>query len=77
MSNELNATNFASLACDIAEATKAYKEAEQTTNRARSHEVNALNVLNAAQKAFDAAVVEWKKAAPRDSGWAPTRVGEA
>lgn len=41
----------------------------------RAHTI-ALNGLNTAQKAFDEAVAEVKKKAPRDSDWADRSRGE-
>lgn len=64
-----NATQFAKLACDVTDAQKAHEQAAHATQLARHRECNALNALNQAQRAFDQAVGQWKKTAPRDSDW--------
>lgn len=46
-----------------------YDECKKHESIASSATCSALNNLNGAQKAFDAAVAEIKKAAPRDSDW--------
>jgi hypothetical protein len=63
------ATLFTALVSDLADAAKAREEAERAESLARSVSTDALNRLNAAQRAFDAAVAEMKKKAPRDSNW--------
>ena len=62
-------TSFASLACDIRDAMAAYEVAAAETCKARSRETDALNELNAAQKAFDSAAAKFRKLAPHSSAW--------
>ena len=50
-------------------ATYEYDAAAAVTEIARRDETAALNRLNAAQKAFDAALAEIRKAAPARSDW--------
>jgi indole-3-glycerol phosphate synthase len=50
-------------------ARKKYEDFKTEEARASRDTTSALNALNEAQKAFDAAVAEIKKAAPRDSDW--------
>lgn len=54
---------------DIVHAAQAHQSAQQRASIARNEETDALNRLNQAQKAFDAAIAELKKQAPRDSEW--------
>ena len=70
MTDAYTQKTLADLACDVAKATTALADAERETSFARSRETSARNDLNAAQRAFDAAVAEVRKAAPRDSDWA-------
>jgi hypothetical protein len=57
------------LAEAVEEARFAYDEAKRQASYARNDECGALNRLNAAQKAFDAAVEELRQKSPRDSDW--------
>lgn len=50
-------------------ATLEYDAAAATAEMARRDETAALNRLNAAQKGFDAALAEIRKAAPARSDW--------
>lgn len=50
-------------------ARRRFEDAEAAESIARSEKTSALNALNAAQKAFDAALEVFKKAAPRESDW--------
>lgn len=51
-------------------ATNSYEDALQEVKLARSKEVAAINVLNDAQKAFDAEVAKIKSRPARESHWA-------
>lgn len=50
-------------------ARSRFNDAQQRTSIARRDETEALNELNAAQKAFDAFVQQWQKGMPGDSEW--------
>lgn len=52
-----------------------YDQADSNYRTASRERTEALNALNAAQKKFDEAVDEVKKAAPRESDW-HHRIGE-
>lgn len=53
----------------VVSATEAHQSAQSRASIARNEETDARNRLNEAQKAFDAAVAEMRKQAPRDSEW--------
>lgn len=57
---------------DKAEAT--FRAAQSRAASARAAETAALNDLNAAQKALDAALAERRKDAPPNSDWNRTRM---
>lgn len=57
---------------DLLAAKTAYEEAERKSSYARSAETDALNRLNACQKAFDAVLAEVRKSMPRSSDWRAT-----
>lgn len=53
----------------LREAQAAYDDIHLAAEEARRLETAAKNELNSAQKAFDTAVEQIKKGAPRDSNW--------
>lgn len=53
----------------LKKAQELYDDAHNAYEAARSRETNARNELNRAQKAFDEAVADVKKGAPRNSDW--------
>jgi len=65
--------NLSELEADLAEATRAFANAESNERAARIAETNARNRLNELQKAFDDRVAEIKGKAPRDTDWNRTR----
>lgn len=63
------AKTISDLHTELQGALDAHASAQQRASMARSEETDALNRLNAAQKAFDAAIADLKKQAPRESDW--------
>jgi len=61
--------DIAKLKQDLDAAVEAHADAVTAESIARNRETDARNRLNNAQKAFDAAVDEIRKAAPRLSDW--------
>lgn len=64
MQNELN---------ELHAATEAHAAAVATANQARRFETDAVNRLNAAQKAVSTKLAEMQRGAPRDTDWAEQR----
>jgi hypothetical protein len=54
---------------ELKEAQNALETAEKRTAIARNEQCNALNRVNNAQKAIDAAILELRKGSPRQSEW--------
>ncbi|WP_217577363.1 hypothetical protein [Mesorhizobium sp. GbtcB19] len=67
-----NVKSLAEAEKDLLAAKTAYEEAERKASWARSAETDALNGLNAAQKAFDAVLAEVRKSMPGASDWRAT-----
>ena len=61
--------SISELVSDLKDATSAFNEAEGVESRARLDKTTAINRMNNAQKALDAAILALKKEAPRDSDW--------
>lgn len=57
------------LIASIARAETELRACQEQTSLARSAETRALNYLNRAQNALDAALNDLRKNAPRDSDW--------
>lgn len=69
MADEAKKPTFDELVKEVAQAGEALKDATTRVALAEREETNARNRLNAAQKAFDAAVLELRKSAPRNTDW--------
>jgi hypothetical protein len=65
--------DMGNLQIDLENAIERHRAAAQRTSFARNEECDALNALNAAQKAFDAGVEAMHKAAHYDSDWGRTK----
>jgi hypothetical protein len=61
---------IASALNELTKARVAFKEADERSKIASSAQTEALNRLNRAQQAFDAAVEEERKNPPWNSNWA-------
>lgn len=61
--------SIAALAEELTKADEEYVAAKKEESFARNATTDALNKLNQAQKAFDAAVESIRDAAPFDSDW--------
>lgn len=64
---------FAALAKTLAEAMERHADAQRVESEARSRETSALNAVNDAQKAVDAAVAKLRHAADMSSSWGQER----
>jgi hypothetical protein len=60
---------LADLEKSLVTTTERYRSAENRAATARREETDALNSMNAAQKALDARLAEMRKTAPRGSDW--------
>ncbi len=65
--------NFAKLQADLATALEGHDEAKGATSHARGRECTALNNLNAAQKALDAAMDKVRMRADMGTEWGHQR----
>jgi len=63
--------DFDRVICDLDDAQEGFREADASYEAARHARTAAINKLNAAQKAFDDAVIAVRKGAPWDSNWSP------
>lgn len=57
------------LYANVDAACREYRELEQAASFASNRATDALNKLNQAQKAMDAALAELRKKAPRSTDW--------
>lgn len=73
MTGTTQQTGFAALALNVSEAQERLATARRAAAVARNEETTALNDLNSAQKALDAAYAELRKDAPRESDWGAQR----
>lgn len=81
--SEKDPINLGTLQANLAKAISDWKLAETSASRARSEETAALNRMNQAQKALDAALTKLREEAPRGSEWqmskhrGPTKIARA
>lgn len=66
-------TELVALERNLREAMEALKRAELAEAAARRERCDAQNLLNTAQKQFDAHLVKLRQEAPRESDWGRAR----
>lgn len=68
--------SFSDLLAEHAKALSEFENAQRSLQTAHSRETAALNKLNAAQRALDAAMDDIRKHAPRQSDWKREATGK-